>query len=80
MEQRTWASAPWAVLIPAAHHSITAVGPWQDPLIDPGLRNLTVGKDLVTGNGKSTGQKEESMERRYYLVVPRHAVQRHIQE
>ena len=69
-EDRAWASAPWAVLIPASHHSITSVDPEQQSLIDPGIRNLTIGTDFVMSSEKE--KKEDGPDLRYFLVVPAH--------
>ncbi|MBZ5522857.1 MAG: hypothetical protein LAP21_11520 [Acidobacteriia bacterium] len=73
-EQRAWASAPWAVLVPEARHGITAIGS-QETTIDEGIRNLTVGDNLVMGEAAEE-KKEKGPEQRYFLVVPRHAVHR----
>lgn len=69
-EDRAWASAPWAVLIPASHHSITSVDPGQQSMIDPGIRNLTIGTDFVMGREEE--KKEDGADLRYFLVVPAH--------
>lgn len=73
-EQRVWASAPWAVLVPDGPHGITAVGP-QERAIDEGIRNLTVGDNLVMGDAAEE-KKEKGPEQRYFLVLPRNAVHR----
>ena len=75
VEQRVWASSPWAVLIPAANHGIVAVGPGASDL-DEGVRNLTVGADLVMNQTETKEKKEKSAEPRYFLVIPRNTVLR----
>ena len=72
-EQRAWASAPWAVLIPAARHGVVAMDPDKKDEIDEGIRNLTVGGDLVMSPGMEEEKKEDGTEMRYFLVIPRHS-------
>jgi hypothetical protein len=79
VEQRVWASSPWAVLIPAANHGIVAVGPGVSDL-DEGVRNLTVGADLVMNQADAKEKKEKSTEQRYFLVIPRSTVLRAVRD
>jgi len=75
VEDRIWASAPWAVLLPAPNHSITTVGPRRQGMaVDEGIRNLMVGSDFVMNDMDVKGEKEKSPNRRYFLVIPRNAV------
>jgi len=75
VEDRIWASAPWAVLLPALRHSITTVGPRNGgTAVDEGIRNLMVGSDFVISDIDVKGEKEKSPNRRYFLVIPRNAV------
>src|SRR5262249_13817801 len=67
------ASAPWAVLIPASRHGIVSVGSGT-PDVDEGIRNLTVGSDLVMSGTAVKEKKEKSSEPRYFLVIPRSTV------
>ncbi|HZD95419.1 MAG TPA: hypothetical protein VE133_14250, partial [Candidatus Sulfotelmatobacter sp.] len=73
VEKRVWASAPWAVLMPAVKHGIVAVSPGATA-VDEGIRNLVVGNDFVMNGIDTKEQKEKSPERRYFLVIPRSAV------
>src|SRR5262249_4208416 len=63
VEQRVWASAPWSVLIPAPRHGIASVGPGA-PSLDEGIRNLTVGADLISNATPVKEKKEKSSEPR----------------
>jgi len=69
-EPRVSASAPWAVLIPAPHHSIVPVDPDDKDNIDQGIRNLSVGSDFVMSQEEEEEKKEDAHQLRYFLVVP----------
>jgi hypothetical protein len=73
-EDRIWASAPWAVLLPALKHGITAVDAQDNVVMDEGIRNLMVGNDFVMGGIDIKEEKEKTPDRRYFLVIPRSAV------
>jgi hypothetical protein len=71
-ENRTWASGPWAVVLPAAQHSIVSVAPGATPAeIEKGIYNLAVGSDFATKWTWKEEKKEKSAELRYFLVIPR---------
>jgi hypothetical protein len=74
-ENRTWASGPWAVILPAARHSVVSVAPGATPVeIDKGIFNLVVGSDFATKWLSKEEKKEKSAEPRYFLVMPRATV------
>jgi hypothetical protein len=74
-ENRTWASGPWAVVLPAARHSIVSVAPGATPAeIEKGIYNLAVGSDFATKWTWKEEKKEKSAELRYFLVIPRGTV------
>ena len=73
MDQMVWATAPWAVLVPASRHAIT-VADAQGPEMVRGVSSLTVGKDFVVptrGVRKRLGAEAED---NHILVIPRSAV------
>ncbi|HEY2495504.1 MAG TPA: hypothetical protein VGK24_00415, partial [Candidatus Angelobacter sp.] len=74
-ENRSWASGPWAVMLPAAQHSIVSVAPGATPSeIEKGIYNLAVGSDFATKWSWKEEKKEKSAEPRYFLVMPRATV------
>jgi hypothetical protein len=74
-ENRSWASGPWAVMLPAARHSIVSVAPGATPTeIEKGIYNLAVGSDFATKWSWKEEKKEKSTEPRYFLVMPRATV------
>lgn len=68
----TSASAPWSVIVPAERHFIAAFSSTEGPKIDGGIRDLTVGSDLVLDPEADEGIKEDHRQLRYFLVVPAH--------
>jgi hypothetical protein len=75
VEEIISASAPWAVLIPAAGHGITVLDMDSAARVDEGIKNLTVGQDLVTNWPVARTEEQETPvpEVRYFFVIPRHA-------
>jgi len=75
IDQRVWASAPWAVLAPAANHGIVDVAAEkQAKKIETGIGSLAVRADFVIGPPRPKKSKEDVPEQRYFLVVPRTAI------
>lgn len=76
-ENKTWASGPWAVVLPAVRHSIVSVAPGATPAeIEKGIVNLAVGSDFATKWAWKEEKKEKSPETRYFLVIPRGTAER----
>ena len=76
-ENKTWASGPWAVVLPAARHSVVSVSPGATPAeIERGILNLAVGSDFATKWTWKEEKKEKSAEPRYFLVIPRGTAER----
>ena len=73
MDQMVWATAPWAVLVPALRHAIT-VADAQVPEIARGVSNLTVGQDFAVPTRGVRKRPGSEAEQRYAIVIPRSTV------
>ncbi len=73
MDQMVWATAPWAVLIPASRHAITVAGVESTEIVR-GISNLTVGEDLVVPGRDARKRSGPEAEQRYIVVIPRGTV------